>query len=346
MVRMLVRSAAAPGSCERTAGSVRSVLMLALANPPPLTLTRVFTAWQLEPGVLVVAAVLAGAYGWGLRRRARLAGSSLGRWPVGRTASFLAGVATILLLGCSFLGVYDDALFWVRAVQNTVLLMITPMLIALGAPIRLIADVLPPGMRAPLSRALHSRAAQVLTFPLVVTVVLVVPLLVLYLSPLYELTLPSGVASGIAGTVVAFTGFIYYWSRFRVDPTPRTDSYLVTLWITVVEMIGDAVLGVVLWLGPLVAAAWYAAQANGVDPRIDQTIGAGILWIGGDIIGLPFILIVVNRMSREDDDRARVIDAELDAAEEAAAEEHETAATPSRLWWENDPQLAERFRRR
>ncbi len=68
----------------------------------------------------------------------------------------------------------------------------------------------------------------------------------------------------------------------------------------------------------------------------DQTLGAGILWIGGDLVGLPFILIVVNRMSREDTRKAAVIDAELDAADEAG---------PTRLWWEDDPQLAERFRR-
>ncbi len=305
---------------------------MALAAPP-LTLARVFTAWRPQPAVLATAALLGGGYGWGLRRR-----TDAERWPPGRTAAFLVGVATILLVGCSFLGVYDDTYFWVRAVQNTVLLMVTPMLLALGAPIRLAADALPPRVRPPLARALHSRVAVALTFPLVITVVLVVPLLVLYLSPLYELTLRSAAASGVAGAVVALTGFVYYWSRFRVDPTPRRDSYLVTLWITIVEMLGDAVLGVVLWLGPLVAAGWYAAQANGLDPRFDQTLGAGILWIGGDLVGLPFILIVVNRLSREDAQRARAIDAELDAAEEQAD-------APSRLWWEDDPQLAERFRR-
>ena len=57
-----------------------------------------------------------------------------------------------------------------------------------------------------------------LTFPLLVTLALVVPLLVLYLSPLYALTLRSAVASGVAGTVVALTGFVYYWSRFRARP--------------------------------------------------------------------------------------------------------------------------------
>lgn len=301
----------------------------------PLTWDQVLTAWRPEPAVLVAVAVLGAGYLSLVRRRT---GRGLS-WPSVRTFLFLAGLATVVLVGCSFLGVYDNTLFWARATQNTVLLMVTPMLIALGAPIRLIADELPGHLRAPLSRMLHSRAARALTFPLVVTVVLVVPLLTLYLSPLYELTLRDPVASGISGTAVAFTGFLYYWSRFRIDPTPRADSYLVTLWITVVEMIGDAVLGVVLWLGPLVAAGWYAMAANGLDPRVDQTIGAGILWIGGDVVGLPFILVVVARMSREDAGRAVEVDAVLDAREEA-----EPDVAP-RLWWEEDPQLAERFRR-
>lgn len=290
------------------------------------------TAWRPEPAVLVAVLVLGLGYVVLVRRRTS-------PWPAVRTALFLMGLGTVVLVGCSFLGVYGTTVFWVRAAQNTVLLMVTPMLMALGAPIRLVADTLPGPVRAPLSRALHSRAARAVTFPLIVTVVLVVPLLVLYLSPLYELTLRDPVVSGVCGTVIAFTGFVYYWSRFRIDPTPRADSYLVTLWITVVEMIGDAVLGVVLWLGPLVAAGWYALAANGLDARVDQTIGAGILWIGGDVVGLPFILVVVARMSREDAGRAVEVDAELDAREAA-----EPDVVP-RLWWEEDPQLAQRFHR-
>ena len=309
-------------------------MLTALLVPPPLTVARVFTAWRVEPGVLGAVAVLGGGYVAALRRRGQ-------PWPWSRTACFAAGVVLIAVVGSSFLGVYDDTLFWVRAVQNTLLLMVVPMLLALGAPIRLVADLLPERRRGQLSRILHSRAAQLLTFPLLVTVVLVVPLLVLYMSPLYELTLRSAVASGVAGVVVTATGFVYFWTRFRIDPTPRADSYLVTLWITIVEMIGDAVLGVVLWLGPLVAAGFYAALMRewGPDLRTDQIIGAGVLWIGGDVVGLPFILLVVARMSREDEGRAAVVDAELDAQEEAFPDQS------GRLWWEDDPQLAQRFRR-
>ena len=104
-------------------------------------------------------------------------------------------------------------------------------------------------------------------------------------------------------------------------------------------MIGDAVLGVVLWLGPLVATAWYAAQATGIDPRLDQTLGAGILWIGGDLVGLPFIL---HRRPPDEPGgrpgRRAVVDAELDAAG--------ARPRPPGCGGRTTPSSAERFRRR
>ena len=66
-------------------------------------------------------------------------------WPPGRTTAFLAGLATILVVTCSPLAVYDTTFFWVRAVQTVTLLMITPLLLALGAPIRLLLDTVDAG---------------------------------------------------------------------------------------------------------------------------------------------------------------------------------------------------------
>ena len=362
--------------------------VLASGVVAPLTWARVFTAWRPEPGVLAAVVALAGAYGLGLRARARRGrdgsgGDGLrsgvdalgesGRWPRSRSWCFGLGTLSIALVGCAFIGVYDDTLFWTRAVQNIVLLMVAPMLLALGAPLSLLRDALPPGRRPPLSRLLHSAPARLLGQPLVMTLVLTMPLLVLYLSPLYEATLRSPLASGVSGTLVAVAGFLYFWTRFRIDPTPTASSYGITLVITMVEMIGDAVLGVVLWLGPTVAAGFYAALARdwGPDLRTDQLLGAGVLWVGGDVVGLPFIMIVLGRMHREDEVRAERIDAELDALDEAraAAERGRIDLEPgearaddpvpsggaaaqagtdpaARLWWEDDPELAERFRRR
>lgn len=333
-------------------------------GPPPLTLVRVLTAWTVNPPVLVTVLVLAVAYQGGvvsLRRRG-------GRWPRARSLCFLGGgLGTITVVGFSFIGVYADTLFWVRALQNLVLIMLTPLFFALGAPLTLLRELLPAQSRAQAGVLLHSVTARVLTFPLVVTVVLVAPPLVLYLSPLYELSLRNTVVGGLVGGGLVATGFIYYWSRLRVDPVPQSSSYLVTMWITMVEVLVDAVLGLTLWLGPVIATGYYVGIARtwGPAPRIDQDIGAGILWIGGDIIGLPFLATVVARMTREDETRASVIDAELDAAEarggpvpgtpvtqnepSAAPAPDNTATLPQpprpRLWWEDHPELAERTRR-
>jgi cytochrome c oxidase assembly factor CtaG len=319
----------------------------AMGSVDPLTPVQLLTAWRVEPAVVVVCLVLGGAYAAGLRRWRR--GGD--RWPRGRVVAFALGVLLIALVGLSFVGVYDDALFWVRAVQNLVLLMAAPMLLALGAPLTLAAAAVPPRWRPPVRRWFHGRVAQLLTFPFTVTLLLVVPPLVLYLGPLYEQTVRSAVVSGLVSGVLLLCGFGYFWTRFRIDPTPRAGSYLVTLWISGVEMVGDAVLGVVLWLGPIVAEGWYASRGWGPGLRTDQLIGAGILWVGGDVVGLPFVGVVLHRFRHEDEQHARELDARLDRAEETArATAVETGPgsppPPSRLWWEDDPQLADRFRRR
>ncbi|MFN2535640.1 MAG: cytochrome c oxidase assembly protein, partial [Pseudonocardiaceae bacterium] len=133
--------------------------------------------------------------------------------------------------------------------------------------------------------------------------------------------------------------------------------YLLSIGISVAEVIFDGALGLTLWLGPLVAPQYYLALHRGWGPdvRLDQVIGAGVLWIGGDLAGLPFLAAIFTRMMREDQRQAAAIDAELDALEIASAPTNTTQATPStsppesrpqaRLWWEDHPELAQRFRR-
>ena len=129
-------------------------------------------------------------------------------------------------------------------------------------------------------------------------------------------------------------------------PCPAGTPQLISLLISVAEALGDGVLGLVIWQGSLIAPAYYAGlhRSWGPDQRLDQTIGAGVLWILGDVVGLPFVLLLMRALSRDEKAHAVQVDAELDTAEAEAAE-GETAGAASGLWWENDPQLRERFRR-
>jgi cytochrome c oxidase assembly factor CtaG len=321
--------------------------------PPALTWDRLATTWTPNVMALVVVVGLGLAYALGVQGLHRQGGV----WPRARPWWFGAGLVSILLVTISAVGVYMDTLFWARAVHNIVLLMITPMFLALGAPLGLLQELVPRSVGQRASRILHSTPARVLTFPLLMTVALIAPLYLVYLTPLYEATLRSAAVSAAVSAGLVIAGFLYFWTRLRVDPTPRTDPYLLSIGISVAEVIFDGALGLTLWLGPLVAPQYYLALHRGWGPdvRLDQVIGAGVLWIGGDLAGLPFLAAIFTRMMREDQRQAAAIDAELDALEIASAPANTTQATPStsppeshpqaRLWWEDHPELAQRFRR-
>jgi cytochrome c oxidase assembly factor CtaG len=315
--------------------SPHQVIDVAVASDtPPLTLVRVLTAWRVDLPAVLGVLLLAVLYVLAVRRT--------GSWPPGRTLSFLAGLATVLVVTCSFLGIYDGTLFWVRAVQTTVLLMVTPLLLALGAPVTLLMRSVREPVAERLRRLGRGRTARGLTFPLVMTILLVAPPFLLYFTPLYELCLRDPAVDAVVKALLIAAGFVYFWTRVQLDPTPRKDPHLVSVWIALTEVIFDGALGLAIWLGPLIAPDYYHAVARswGPDVRIDQIIGAGVLWIGGDVAGLPFVGALFVRWSRDDQRKAKEIDRQLDEEEAAAPE---TATTG--LWWENDPVLAERFKR-
>jgi cytochrome c oxidase assembly factor CtaG len=324
------------------------LLAASYTGPPELTPARVVTEWTADVPTVLLVLVLGGAYALGVRR-VRASG---GAWPVTRVVAFTAGVVLLGLLGCSFLGVYSDVLFWVRATQNMLSLMVVPLLLALGAPLTLALAAVPAPVAVRLRAVGRGRVLRFLTFPLVMTLVLVGPLIVLYLSPLYEQSLRHAAVGFGARLVLVGGGFLYFWTRVQLDPTPRGGSHVVSFAISLTEAVADGALGVALWLGPAVAPAYYLAVARpwGPSAYVDQAIGAGVLWIGGDVAGLPFLLVLFLRWMRDDERQARVVDDELDREELVAVlrspvDGSEPAATAG-LWWETDENLAERFRKR
>jgi cytochrome c oxidase assembly factor CtaG len=292
------------------------------AGLPPLTAARLLTSWTAAPGVLGGVAVLGGGYGLGVRRLG-------GPWPARRTVAFGAGVLLLGVIGCSAIAVYDDTLFWTRALQGVVLLVVAPMLLAAGAPLTLARDTLPAPAVATLGRLRRSGPARALCAPGIATLALVAPPFVLYLTGLYPLELESAAVSGLVALGLLAAGLLYAVSRLQIDPVPRTTHHGLTLGIAIAEVVTDGVLGLVLWLGPLLAVAHYAGvdRTWGPSPRDDQAIGAGVWWIGGDLAGLPFLAAIAARFAASDASEARRIDAELDA-QEAAGERG------SGLWWE------------
>ena len=323
-------------------------------GPPELTVARAFSEWTLDPWALIVIVVAAAAYLTAVRR-VRRTGQ---RWGTGRIIAFCGvGLGTAVIATMSFVGVYWAVLFYARGAQTVLLLLVVPVFLARGRPITLTIAAWP-AAGARIERAIGSRTAKIATFPAITTMFLVVTPFIVYFTAWYAAGFDSAAVRELTSLVFLVPGFVFFWTLLRVDPVPKAYPYVVSLWLSAAEVIGDAVLGLAIIADPtLIAAAHYHAVARPWGPNLatDQVLGGGTIWVLGDMVGLPFLIAQLIQMIREDEDDAKVIDAELDAAEaEAAAEAAvasaaagprvapDSAAAPS-PWWEADPRFAGRF---
>lgn len=288
-----------------------------------------------------VSAVIACAtlgVGYGLCRHRADAGSA------GRVPCFAAGLLAWLAVTVDPFAGIAVQWFWARALQVVVLLYLVPLCLALGAPVSALHAALGPPARTRLDRALGSPALRALCAPPVTSVAMLALPWLLYLTPWYSAALTAPAVAATTTLVLPVIGFAYFYARLQVDSVPRRYTPLLAMGISAVESLADGVLGLVLWLGPVIATDYYGAlhRTGGPDLRTDQTLGAGILWLLGDVLGIPFLLVLMRALGRHERVRARQVDAALDAERDVAGT---ARADGTALWWEQDPQLRERFRR-
>ena len=318
-------------------------------GPPELTMARAFTQWTLDPWMLALVLILGGGYLAGARRQRD--------WPVARRIWFLGlGLGFLVIATMSWVGVYQPVLFYARAVQTVLLVLVVPLFLALGRPISL-AIAACPRAGARIEAVIRSRQARILTFPAITAFALVAVPFVMYFTSWYTAVFHSPTVRELTYLALLAAGFAFFWTLLRVDPVPKEYAYAVSMWITGALVIGDAFLGIAVIADQnLIGAAYYHALARPWGPTLqtDQVLGGGVLWILGDLVGLPFLAAQLIHMMREDESDAARIDAELDAQQaqaqpsapgEQAKPQEAQEPQGSKLWWEDDPRITGRFNR-
>lgn len=303
----------------------------------PLTWSVAAESWTFDVFSSALIAVAGGCYARWHRR---------GGGPRSQAYCFAAGLAVWFLAGASVIAVYSPVLFWMRALQTLLLLFVAPFLLALGAPVQTWRAAASESGRVVIDRVLAARWLRYASSPLATSIAMLGVPWLLYLTPWYVASMTGPVAA-LTRVLLVAVGAGYFYARLQCDLVPRRFSPLLSIAISVVESLGDGLLGLVLWLGPLVAYQYYAGlQRNwGPSMRTDQSVGAGILWILGDVLGLPFLLMLMRSLGRHAHAVADEVDTELDHADPATAAPT-GAAQSGALWWDADPQLRERFGRR
>ena len=322
----------------------------------PLTWGRVFGSGTFDPAMLAVLVLLVAGYALGVMRYRR----KVGHWQASRTACFTVSMVLFAFATLSFVGTYALVDFWVRAMQNALLLMTTPLMLASGAPVTLLLTTTGRFGRT-LERAMASRPAKILTFPAVVSGILLITPYLLYFTGWYQLTMTSAFFNETLHLELMTVGFLYFWTRIRVDPVPHAYPHLVSVWISFVEGIGDAGVALVLWLGGgLTAGAYYASLSTASHASLyaplsagtqsglawNQAIGGAVFWLVGDLTSVPLLFALFRGLRREENAAADVAQENL----EVVALEYTPAGGGGgivqeryRPWWETDPELSSRY---
>lgn len=290
-------------------------------GPPELTWARLVTAWTFRPAVVAGLLVAAGLYLYGVRvlRRRGVA------WSRGRSVAFLVGgVGTIGYALLGWMAVYDDTLFWAHMAQHMTLSMVAPIFLALGAPVTLALRALPRRPRGWLRGFLHSLPARLVLNPLVgFALVFGVPF-ALYMTGLYEESLRHEWLHSVLHVHFVLAGCIFFWPIVGVDPVPGRFPHPFRLLLLFVTLPAHAWLGIsIMTAKTVIAGSYYASLGRPWGPSLldDQSIGGGLLWAAGDLVGLLVVAALFFQWARADEREALRTDRRIDRDERLARED-------------------------
>lgn len=245
---------------------------------PPLSLSTLLTRWQLHVGVLAILVGLAMCYAWLVGR----AGRQYLVWPWWRTVSWACGLLVAVLATQGGVAVYGHVLFWMHMAGHLMLIMVAPLLLALGSPLTLLTTAYP---KVDLDQRLARGPVTILSHPLTGLVVYCATIMLTHLTSfMNEMMLNPWLASA-EDVLYLIAGLLFFLPLLGSDPHRRIDSPQ-RVFLLFLAMPVDTFTGLVLaqtghYPWPAMAAMH---QPWAPSPLADLRGGGAVMWIGGDAI--------------------------------------------------------------
>jgi cytochrome c oxidase assembly factor CtaG len=258
--------------------------------------------WSGDPALVWVLCA-ATLYWLGGRRPAPRRSSAADRR---RTASFIAGLATIVIALNSPIHDLAEELLWVHMVQHILLVLVAPPLLALARPWNRMWHGLPLEVRRPAARAVARsprlaplrRTAHLLGGPVPSWLLFNITFVAWHLPVAYDAALRSQPVHLLEHATFFGTALLF-WTRVIDSPPWRSALGDVGRAVYVgLTLVVSWILAVVLALATSPIYEPYAAEAGrpgGISALADQHLAAGIMWVPGSIPLTLVILFVVYR---------------------------------------------------
>ncbi len=281
-------------------------VLLGYQLPGAVTPWRLLTVWRFDTFLGVAALGFAAVYLYGVLRLRRRGDG----WPLGRTLSWLAGCAALLLATSSGVRSYGSAMFSVHMVEHMTLNMVVPVLLVLGAPVTLALRVLPSaapgapaGPREWIVRAVHSPFTAFLSNPITAFMLFVGSLYAVYFTPLFDTFVRYHWGHEFMALHFLITGYLFYWGIIGVDPGPRRLPFLGRLALLFAIMPFHAFFGIAMMtMESTVGGNFYRGLALPWVANInaDQHLGGAIAWGSSEAPLLMVVIALVAQWARQD----------------------------------------------
>jgi cytochrome c oxidase assembly factor CtaG len=292
--------------------------LLADTSLPPLRGSQLFaTQFNLIPVAMILVALV--LYLRGVQRNNAL--HPRHRWSQLKTAAFIGGLVTTAISVCSFIGVYEQELFWDHMVQHLALIMVAAPLFAIASPIDLAWRATTGTAHQRITEVLRTRVAKVLGHPGVGFCLYAVMIPLTHLTVWYNYTLEHPSVDNVEHLVFLGLGYLFWRQIFGSDPNcyrmhPALQFGYLFLAIPIDTFTGLSLDNAVHEMFPAYLAMHRTWGPGLVD---DLHIGGVLMWVGGDTLMLWPMIPVALRWMHLEERRAVRIDREIDAAEASEA---------------------------
>jgi putative membrane protein len=255
--------------------------------------------WEFSPTVLAACALPVTAYTRGLVRIKR-AGQATGFW---RPLAFFLGVGLIYAALQTYVDYLSQHMFWVHRLQHLILHHIAPLLLALSAPVAIMARGVPhrlhervllPFWRHRLVQKLYELIQNPVVAPF-----LFVGLIYFWLSPSIHFTaMLNEDRYRLMNWSMALDGILFWWLMIapRREQGHANIGYpmriLILWWVMILQVLPGAYIA--LHHSMLYDVYDICGRAWDIDPLTDQEIGGLLTWIPAAMMSVIATLVVLS----------------------------------------------------
>lgn len=188
--------------------------------------------------------------------------------------------------------------FSFHSVQHVALGMFIPLCIVAAAPLTLALRTSQPSSRRRLRTVSESVPVRIVSHPAVTLPIYLATMIVVFFTPVFPAMMNSHVAHQAFNAHLLIAGTLFAWPLVGADPSPHRIAYPARMGLVFLSLPLHSVgIMALLSASTLVggAAARRAAGAGGFDALADQRLGASLMWVLGEVVGLTAVGLAARR---------------------------------------------------